>query len=151
MRAELRWPIVPVGFALVVLTTSVAGAWPKDVPIKYVGGDACVEVAESVEIYADHSRNWGKSKKVEWIVDRDQRGQYHWQVVHKGDGEDLIGPVEPVDCRSKKTESKKTRDVAEGEQAEWVYKVVVSECDDDGGPGEVLCETDPVIIINGGP
>lgn len=149
MRGELRWPAAAV--ALAVLGGTPAEAGPKDVPIKYVGGETCVEVAESVEIYADHGHNWGKSKKVEWIVDKEQRKRYHWQVVYKGDGDDLIGPVEPIACSEKKTESKKTRDVSEGERAEWVYKVVVSECGDDGSVAEVMCETDPIIVIKGGP
>ena len=151
MRGVSRWPVAAVGVLAALLCASSAVAGPKDLPIKYVGGDVCVDVAESAEIYSDYSRNWGKSKKVEWIVDEDQRQMYHWQVVHKGDGDDLIGPVEPIACDKKKTESKKTREVAEGDQAEWVYKIVVSECGDDGEQGEVMCETDPIIVIKGGP
>ncbi len=151
MRGEYRWPAAGAGLVLIVLSAAPVVASPKDLPMKYVGGDTCVDVAPTAEIRADHPSNRGKSKKVEWIVDKDQRREYHWQIVYKGDGEDLIGPVEPIGCSEKKTDSKKTRDVAEGDQREWVYKVVVSECDEDGSVGEVLCETDPIIIIKGGP
>ncbi len=132
-------------------SSDLVAATLKDVPIRYVGGDECVQVAESVEIYADQPWNEGKQKKVEWIVDDEQKHMYYWEIIYKGDGEDLIGPVAPIDCKKKKTDSKETRDVGQGEIYNWVYKVVVYECDENREPGPLMCETDPVIVIKGGP
>lgn len=151
MRGGSRSFAIFVGAAIAVMGSTGVEAKPKDTAVEYVGGSTCVEVAASVEIYSDHWRNWGKPKRVEWTTVDDQKHQYYWEIVYKGNGDDLIGSVDPIDCSSRTTGSKTTRDVGEGAQAEWVYKIVVSQCDEEGNQDEVLCETDPIIIINGGP
>ena len=126
-------------------------AGPKEVRIRKADDGSCVDVPESVEIYAANGVNPGfaKSKKAEWKAD--QRGEYYWEVVYKGDGDDLLGPIDPIDCSERKTKSKDTDKVAQGNTEDWVYKIVVHECDEDGQKGAFVCETDPIIVIKGGP
>lgn len=112
----------------------------------------CVEVLPAAvwKEWPD-GKNSGKPKRVKWWVDNAQKKQYYWEIVFKGPaGQDYLGPVDAIDCKGRQwtrtSKIAKSDEVPAGD-LEWLYKVTVYSCDDNGVQDQCLCQSDPRVHI----
>lgn len=144
--------VVVVGVALWVVLAP--GSTP--LTITYVGGAQCVTFfpATPPEIWQTGAGNVGRPKKAKWIVTRDQRNEYYWEIDYdpasgvpgKPDGTgDYLSPSGPITCTGDQYALSPTVP-DQGGDVDWPYKVTVYECDG-GNQGDELCALDPVIWI----
>lgn len=110
-------------------------------------GDKCVVVDPKAYIWKDGKPKYAQyPKKVAWSVGEKE---HHWEFEYKGpEGGDYLGKIKAIECGSEgPVKSKKvSKDVKEGEDLTWPYRITVYACKD-GKQDKCLCKTDPEVII----